>query len=117
VLTAALAPVPRDLAWVAHRDVVDYRVKVRNAGVVTARGVRTCVNVGKYAEIVTAKGAQVRGRRACWTLSRLAKGESISRKLTVATPTRGASMRVAAVITSKRGQAEPVRLVTRLPVR
>lgn len=117
VLSASLAPVPRDLTWVAHRDVVAYRLTVRNAGVVAADRVRACIRVDKASEIVTAKGADVRGSRACWTLPSLTKAESLSRRVTLVTPTRGTSMKVVATVTPQRRQADPVRLAARLPVR
>ena len=74
-LTAKLAPVKSSLTSVQRGKTVAYRVEVRNAGVVTANGVRTCVSLGKGAQVLVAKGADVRGRQACWTVPSSQEGQ------------------------------------------
>jgi hypothetical protein len=76
VLSARLAPVKPNLTSVQRGKSVTYRVRVHNAGIVTTDRVRTCVSLGKGADVLVAKGADVRGRRACWTLPSLKKGQS-----------------------------------------
>lgn len=116
VVGARLSPVPAKLTHAPHSDAVSYRLRVRNAGVVAADRVQACVKVGKGASVLVARGADVRDRRACWTLPRLAKGASITRKLTFVTPTFGRVLTVTGIVTPRRSQADPVRLDVRLPL-
>ena len=116
VLSARLAPVKKGATSVRRGQAVAYRLAVKNAGVVTADEVKACVSVGRGAAIGTAKGATVRGRRACWTLPSLHAAKSVARTLTVVAPRRAGTLGLSAVVTPRRSQATPVRLVTVLPV-
>lgn len=116
-LTAEVAPVRRSVTSVRRGDAVAYRVAVRNAGVVTATGVRSCVQVGRGAEVRKAPGAKVRGQRVCWTLPKLGKGRTVARTLTVVAPQRKGDLTLRTVVTPRKKQADAVRLETALPVR
>ncbi len=116
-LTAKLAPVKSGLTSVKRGKSVTYQVRVRNAGVVTAKGVRTCVSLGKGAKVMVAKGAEVRGRQACWTVPSLKGDKSLTRTLTLRAPTKSGPLKITANVTPKKTQADPVRLVAMLNVR
>jgi uncharacterized repeat protein (TIGR01451 family) len=50
---------------------VTYRLRIRNVGLPRARRVVVCDPVPVGLTIVKARGARVRGNRACWTVRRL----------------------------------------------
>lgn len=117
VLAGRLAPARAGVTSVRRGETVAYRLRVRNTGVLAAEPVHTCVRVGKGSEIRRAKGADIRARRACWTLPRLAEGRSFVRKVVVAAPSKRGDLAVDAAVRPRKSQADPLRLRTLLPVR
>lgn len=116
-LLTTLAPSRSSVTSVRPGKAVAYRLGVQNAGIVTADKIGACVTVSKGATIKAAKGATVKGRQACWRLPSLASTKSVTRTLTVVAPKKAGELKVSAVVTPKKSQADPVRLATVLPVR
>lgn len=117
VLGARLTPVKQHLTSIGPGRLVAYRLKVDNNGVVAATDVRVCARVGRGAGIRSAPHAEVRNRRACWTIPRLGAGRSATRTVTLVAPRHGKELTVAAVLRARGGQADPVRLSAEMPVR
>lgn len=116
VLTAALTPTRRVTA-VKRSKRMTYRVAVRNAGVVKAPGVRACVRLSAGAKVEAARGAKIRGRRACWTLPAVRPGRSVARTVSIRAPQRKGRVKVALSVVPPKALASSLRLTGVLPVR
>lgn len=68
---------------VAQGGRVQYVLRLRNAGDAAATDVLLCDRPSPHAVFVSAPGAVFRNGRACWTISSLAAGASVSVRITV----------------------------------
>lgn len=71
-------------------DAVSYRLRVTNRGPGAARDIVLCDRPGAALRIRRAAGGKRRDKAACWTIRRLKRGASSTRRV-VATVSRGAS--------------------------
>ena len=65
----------------ASGTTITFRITVRNRGTATALRVRVCDRLPSGLTFVSARGARLNGRQACWTIARL--GARASRTLTL----------------------------------
>jgi uncharacterized repeat protein (TIGR01451 family) len=62
-------------------DRLRYTLRLGNRGPGTARNIRLCDRPGRGLALSRAPGGRVRGRSACWTIGRLARGRSVVRSV------------------------------------